>query len=106
MNKGIYALHADLCKTFSNPTRLEILDLLRDGPLSVSELVKKTGVGQANLSQHLGVMKSKGVLRSSRKGLNVYYELCNPKVLDAFDLIRSILRDRLKENRKIMEAAA
>ncbi|MBI4214656.1 winged helix-turn-helix transcriptional regulator [archaeon] len=106
MNKDIYAMHADLCKTFSNPTRLEILDLLREGPLSVSELVQKTGAGQANISQHLGVMKSKGVLRSSRTGLNVFYELSNPKMLAAFDLIRSALRERLKGNRKIMEADA
>ncbi len=97
-------MHAELCKTFSNPTRLEILDLLRDGPLSVSELVKKTGVSQANISQHLSVMKSKGVLRGSRKGLNVYYELANPKMLAAFDLIRSVLRERLKEDKKIMDA--
>jgi len=86
--KELYQLHAEVCKVFSNSTRLEILDLLRDKELSVTELIEKTKLSQANISQHLSIMKSKGLVVSSRKGKNIYYRLTNQKITKAFDIIR------------------
>ena len=94
--KELYKIHAELCKVFSNPTRLEILNLLRDKELSVTELIKKTKLSQANISQHLSIMKSKGIVISDRKGKNIYYRLTNPKIIKAFDIIREILSERLR----------
>ena len=94
--KELYKIHAELCKVFSNPTRLEILNLLRDKELSVTELIKKTKLSQANISQHLTIMKSKGIVISDRKGKNIYYRLTNPKIIKAFDIIREVLRERLR----------
>ncbi len=91
MKRELYAMHADICKTFSNPTRLELLNLLRNGELSVSELVKRTGLTQGNVSQHLAVMRSKGVVMAKRKGSNIYYSIANPKIIKAFDIIREAL---------------
>ena len=65
--RELYILHADMCKVFSNPTRLLILNLLRDKEMSVTELIKKSMLSQANISQHLSVMKSKGIAISKRK---------------------------------------
>jgi len=92
----IYKIHAEMCKVFSNPTRLEILDLLRYKELSVTELIKKTKLSQANISQHLSIMKSKGIVISNRKGKNIYYKLTNPKIIKAFDIIREVLSERLR----------
>jgi len=100
--KELYTIHAEICKVFSNPTRLEILNLLRDKEMSVTELIEKTKLSQANISQHLSIMKSKGIVISDRKGKNVYYRLTNPKIIKAFDIIREILTERLKENGKIV----
>ena len=94
--KELYKIHAELCKVFSNPTRLEILNLLRDKEMSVTELIKKTKLSQANVSQHLSIMKSKGIVISDRKGKNIYYRLTNPKIIKAFDIIREILSERLR----------
>ena len=94
--KELYKIHAGLCKVFSNPTRLEILNLLRDEELSVTELIAKTKLNQANISQHLSIMKSKGIVISDRKGKNIYYRLTNPKIIKAFDIIREILSERLR----------
>jgi len=99
--KELYELHAEICKVFSNPTRLEILNLLRDRRMSVTGLIEKTKLSQANISQHLSVMKSKGIVISDRKGKNIYYKLTNLKIIKAFDIIREILVERLKENGKI-----
>ena len=95
-------MHAEMCKVFSNPTRLEILDLLRGKERSVTELVEQTRFSQANISQHLSIMKSKGIVRSERKGNHIYYALTNPKIIRAFDLIREVLTERLRKNGKLI----
>ena len=92
-----------MCKVFSNPTRLEILNLLRNEEMAVAELIKKTKLSQANISQHLSIMKSKDIVASERKGKNVYYKLTNPKIIKAFDIIKEILIEKLKENGKIVK---
>jgi len=94
--KELYKIHAELCKVFSNPTRLEILNLLRDKEMSVTGLIEKTKLSQANISQHLSIMKSKGIVISDRKGKNIYYRLTNPKIIKAFDIIREVLSERLR----------
>src|SRR3989339_1043017 len=94
--KELYQIHAEMCKVFSNSTRLEILNLLRDKEMSVTGLIKKTKLSQANISQHLSIMKSKGIAASNRKGKNIYYRLINPKIIKAFDIIRDVLSERLR----------
>ena len=99
----LYKIHAEMCKVFSNPTRLEILNLLGDKEMSVTELIEKTGLSQANISQHLSIMKSKGIVTSDRKGKNIYYKLTKPKIIKAFDVIRDVLVEKLKGNGKIVK---
>jgi ArsR family transcriptional regulator len=83
--------------------RLEILNLLRDKELSVTELMNKSKLSQANISQHLSIMKSKGIVNSERDGKNICYKLSNPKIIKAFDIIRKVLTERLEKSRKIIE---
>ena len=102
MNK-IYDMHAEMCKVFSNSTRLEILNLLRDKEMSVTELIRKSGISQSNISQHLSIMKAKGIVLSRRKGKNIYYKLRNPRIIKAFDIIREVLSERLEKERKLLK---
>ena len=99
--KELYKLHAEMCKVFSNPIRLEILNLLRDKEMSVTELINKSKLSQANISQHLSIMKSKGIVISNRNGKNIYYKLSNSKITKAFDIIREVLTERMEKSRKI-----
>ena len=101
--KEPYKIHAEMCKVFSNPTRLEILNLLRDKELSVTKLIDKTKLSQANISQHLSIMKSKGIVTSDRKGKNIYYKLTNLKIINAFDIIREVLSEKLKKDGRIVK---
>ena len=101
--KELYKLHAEICKVFSNPTRLEILNLLRNREMSVTELIKMSKLSQSNISQHLSIMKSKGVVSSERNGKNIYYRLSNPKIIKAFDIIREVLIERIERSKKIMQ---
>ena len=101
--KEIYKIHAEMCKVFSNPIRLEILNLLGNKEMSVTELIGKTALSQANISQHLSIMKSKGIVTSDRKGKNIYYKLTNAKIIRAFDIIREVLTERLIETGRVFK---
>jgi ArsR family transcriptional regulator len=103
MNKKIYELHADVCKTLANAKRLEILNALRDKEMTVSELTERVGALKANISQHLAVMRQKGILATRRDGVNIYYRIANPKVIQACDIMREVLFEQLKENEKLMK---
>jgi len=101
--KELYKIHAEMCKVFSNPTRLEILNLLRNKEMSVTELIEKTKLSQANISQHLSIMKSKGIVEPNRKGKNICYNLTNPKIIKAFDIIKEVLAEKLKKNSRLVK---
>lgn len=105
MKKNFYCLHSDLCKTLSNPKRQEILDTLRDREMSVTELTEKTRISQANLSQHLAILRAKRLVVARREGLNVHYTISNPKIIKAFDLISEVLQEALAQQNKTIGTA-
>ena len=94
-------LHADMCKVFTNPARIRILSLLRDGETSVGDLTAALGLAQPTVSKHLTAMRDRAVLTSRKEGSTVYYRLANPKVLRAFDLIRQALVESLREGARV-----
>jgi DNA-binding transcriptional ArsR family regulator len=98
--EDFYNLHADICKTISNPRRQAIIDTIRKSEMTVSTLVKKTGISQANLSQHLAILRVKGVVKTRREGNNIYYSITNPKVIEAYDLISEVLRESIQSRSK------
>jgi DNA-binding transcriptional ArsR family regulator len=98
----IFELHADMCKVFSHAKRLEILNLLRNHEMTASTLIKKTGLSKPNLSQHMSILRSKGVVASRREGINVYYRIANAKIIQAYDLIRGVLVEQLEEKGKMV----
>ena len=103
MDKRIFEMHAGICTIFSNPKRLEIIDLLRDGEKSVNELSSLMDIPQANLSQHLSLMIMKGILETRRDGVNIYYSIANPKVIKAFDIMREVLLEQLSMHEKMFK---
>lgn len=70
---GVFALHAQFCKVFSNPTRLRVMWELQQGERTVTDLAEAVDVNLANLSQHLRVMRTIGVVTVRREGQSVYY---------------------------------
>jgi DNA-binding transcriptional ArsR family regulator len=97
-----YARHAEMCKVFSHPLRLQILNTLRDKEMSVSDMADRLGVAIGNVSQHLNMMKHRRVLGTRKDGNVVYYRLGNPKILAAFDLIREILFEQMQREGTIV----
>jgi ArsR family transcriptional regulator len=103
--ENFYNLHADICKTISNPRRQAIIDTIRKSEMTVSTLVKKTGISQANLSQHLAILRSKGVVRTRREGNNIYYSIANLKIIEAYDLISEVLKESTSSRNKTVTDA-
>ncbi|MGQ9630923.1 MAG: ArsR/SmtB family transcription factor [bacterium] len=102
----IYKLHADFCQTLANPKRLKIINLLMEGEMSVNELASLMGIHKANLSQHLSVMRQKGVVTTRREGVNIYYRIANPKIVRACEIIiREALHKQLISDEKLMRSA-
>lgn len=101
MNKKISDIHADICKTLGNSKRIEILNALGNRELSVGQLVAVLGIAPANVSQHLAVMRQKGILTARRNGNNIFYKISNPKVIKACSLMREVLLERFKEGGRI-----
>jgi ArsR family transcriptional regulator len=98
MTEEIYNLHANICKTFTSPVRLKIIDELRTGEKSVNELAKATGLNQPNVSQHLAVLRNKKIVKTRKVGNNTFYTISNRKIFEAFDIVLDVIFEQLSDN--------
>jgi DNA-binding transcriptional ArsR family regulator len=92
----IFELHANFCRCLSNPIRLIILEVLAKGEKSVGEMAEASGVTLANISQHLTVLRSHNIVKRRKAGQTVYYSIVDTRLIDACNLIRSVLLDGMK----------
>ncbi|MCX5848901.1 MAG: metalloregulator ArsR/SmtB family transcription factor [Deltaproteobacteria bacterium] len=100
--ESILKLQADICKIFANDKRLGIINLLKDSEMSNSELMKKTGLSKVSMSQHINILKSKGVIVVRREGVQLYYRISNPKIIQACGLMREVLVEQLQERERVV----
>lgn len=106
MNKvdmEIFERQARICKAFAHPARLQILDLLGQGELAVSDLQDVLRISKTNMSQHMAVLKSVGVLSTRREGKQVYCSLALPEVKQACQLIRKVLRAQIAAGHSLIK---
>ncbi|MCL4459792.1 MAG: metalloregulator ArsR/SmtB family transcription factor [Chloroflexi bacterium] len=91
----IYERHAQVCQTMAEPKRLRIINELREGERSVNELAASLGLRQATVSQHLTILRHRGIVLTRREGTKIYYRLASPKIIQACDLMREVLTEQL-----------
>ena len=94
MYERIFELHAELLKALAHPRRLEIIQLLRDQELCVSDIYEMLDLPQANISQHLMILRDAGVVITSRDGKQIFYKLADSRIIKASDLLREVLIDQ------------
>lgn len=99
----LHELHARVCKALADPKRLLIINELRDRELSVGDLCESLRISQSNVSQHLAVLRERGIVAARREGSNVFYSLRSPKVLQAVDLLREFLAEELASHRALSD---
>lgn len=93
-----------MCKALNDPKRVLILMLLAESPQTVSELVATIGATQANVSQHLAVLRDRGIIEAQRDGSNVRYRLRYPEVVEALGILRSIFHAELERKGSVVQA--
>lgn len=97
----LFEKQAEVAQAIAHPIRLAILDFLRDEEQCVCDIAEAVGSERSNVSRHLSVMVNAGVLDSRKEGLNVYYRLKCPCILDFFSCIGKVLRQNIRDQEKI-----
>jgi ArsR family transcriptional regulator len=98
----VFRLQAEVLRALANPKRLEIVHLLAEGPCEVGRLAEELDISQPNVSQHLAVMRSIGMVEAERDGREVRYRLADPEIVAACETMRGVLIRRISR----MSAAA
>ncbi len=104
MKEDAYRLQARTIKALAHPTRLAILNLLRQEERCVCELEPALELRQANISQHLAILRKANLVTTSREGLRVFYRVADDRVFEAIDLLSSITHDQFAEARRLLSS--
>lgn len=94
---------AEMFKVLANPLRVALLDELRSGPLTVSELQRRLGIDSSNASQHLAILRSRMLVTAQREGNNVRYSVEEPRVYEILDAARAILQNQLAQGQRMLK---
>jgi ArsR family transcriptional regulator, virulence genes transcriptional regulator len=94
-NHEIFRLHADFCKILANPKRLMIIALLSKREMSVGEVAKACEVPLTTISQHMRVLRERGMVTTRKEGQTVYCQLTDHRIMDACVRIRTVLLDNM-----------
>jgi len=103
VQQALRQFKADLFQGLAHPTRIAIVESLRNGEVSAGTLIEKLGLEQANASQHLAVLKAKQVVTSRKSGNQVYYSLRDPVLTQVLDLLRQYFFSHLSETVNMLE---
>ena len=102
LKQEIIQLEADFCAALSDPTRIFILYALSERSLNVTDLTHELGIPQPTTSRHLKVLRERGLVDTERQGTVIIYHLADQRVIQAMDLLRSAMRDRLTQRASLV----
>lgn len=100
----IFEIQAELCRAMGNPLRMEIVHLLRDGPMSVHDIIAAVEQHQATVSRNLTILRNAGILVTQRDGNNIIYQVANPKLVHVCNLMREVLIEQIGERSKLLDS--
>jgi DNA-binding transcriptional ArsR family regulator len=95
LTQEVCMMEAELCSAFSDPTRILILYELDEHPRTVTELTVALNLPQPTVSRHLKILRDHGMVVAERQGTSMLYHLSDRRLLDALDILRSVMRDRI-----------
>ena len=95
---------AEMFKALGHPVRIRILELLREGEQSVSSLSEAMEVEMSTVSQHLAILRGRGLVSGRKEGTTVFYTVVDPQVFDLLDTARAMFQRQLSEMQELAEA--
>ena len=99
----VVQLHAEVCSALADSNRIMILYSLAERSMNVTELVQTLDVPQPTVSRHLKILRDRGMVRSHRDGQQINYRLKDYRVIEALDLMRAMLADRLSQRADLID---
>jgi DNA-binding transcriptional ArsR family regulator len=102
--RELIELRAEILKSLGQPTRLKIIDFLRDGERCVCEIFPAIGEEQSNTSRHLNMMLAAGVLSRRKDGLKIYYTIKHPEILEVMDIVTGIVKREIYGRHDLLKA--
>jgi len=103
LKQEISELEADFCFALSDPTRILLLYSLHDAPHNVTELTQELTITQPTASRHLKVLRERGLVHAVKQGTTVTYHIADTRLIQALDLLRAVMRERLAHRASLME---
>ncbi|HEY4359743.1 MAG TPA: metalloregulator ArsR/SmtB family transcription factor [Bryobacteraceae bacterium] len=97
MQDTLRQFKADFFQALAHPTRIALVEQLRDGELSAGTLMDRLGLEQANASQHLAVLRTKNILVNRKTGNQVFYSVRDPLIIEVLDIMRRYFHAHLNE---------
>jgi ArsR family transcriptional regulator len=104
MNQPLHRFKAELFKTLGHPLRIRILELLRNGEVSVRDLLQELGNEPPAVSQQLGVLRTRGIVESRRGNGTVYYWIRDPLITQLLDVGREVFGKQLLDLQSMLRA--
>ena len=101
LQKEIRLMHAGICQALADPKRILIMYTLQDHPYHVTALSEALDFPQPTVSRHLRVLHQHALVSKERNGAAVYYSLSDPRIIDALDIIRSVMADALAKQSEL-----
>lgn len=95
---------AEFFKALASPLRIRILDQLRNGELSVTELRLRLGVEPTNISQQLAILRGKNIIVGRKQGSNIYYACRDPAIFEFLDAAKKIYKNHLVDIKRLLQA--
>ena len=105
LTQEVTELHANVCSGLADPRRILILYALAEKPHNVSELAEAVGISQPAASRHLNILRERGMVTAQRDGQSVIYQLADVRVIQALDLLRAMLANKLKNQAALASTA-
>lgn len=102
----VYVLKGEFFRALGHPVRVRILQLLRDGEMSVGALQAELDLDSSGTSQHLAALRKQGLVSSRRDGTSVYYSVKDERTLMLLELAKAIISSNLEENRQLLDELA
>lgn len=103
LQQEVTNLHADICSALAEPSRILILYALNEKNYTVNDLANALGASQPTISRHLKVLRERNLVEAVRQGMNVEYHLTDHRLIEALDLLRGVMHDRITHRANLLE---
>lgn len=105
MGESLRQFKSEIFQALANPTRIAIVELLRDGEMSAGQLNEKLGVEQANVSQHLAILRAKQIVVNRKVGNQVFYSIRDHALIEVLDILKRYFYSQLSSTLNMLEEA-